>query len=61
VAAPLVNADLLAAISHELERAAHLGCRWWHPVEVRASKQNLFPPVLPELVKRAGDGAREPA
>jgi hypothetical protein len=47
VAAPLVNADLLAAISHELERAAHLGCRWWHPVEVRASKQNLYHPSFP--------------
>jgi 8-oxo-dGTP pyrophosphatase MutT (NUDIX family) len=50
-----------AALSSELERAAHLGHRWWHPVELRASKQNLYPSDLPDLVRRAGVGAREPA
>jgi 8-oxo-dGTP pyrophosphatase MutT (NUDIX family) len=50
-----------AALRSELERAAHRGHRWWHLVEVRASKQNLYPPDLPELMKRADDGAREPA
>ncbi len=50
-----------AALSGELERAAHVGHRWWHPAEVLTSKQNLHPPDLPELVSRADDGAREPA
>jgi 8-oxo-dGTP pyrophosphatase MutT (NUDIX family) len=48
-----------AALSGELEGAAHLGHRWWHPVEVRNSEENLYPPDLPQLLRRAGDGARQ--
>lgn len=50
-----------AALDGDLERAAHLGHRWWHPGEVLTTSQNLYPPDLPELVKRTGDRARERA
>lgn len=38
----------------EIERAAHLGHRWWPVAEVLATEENLYPPGLAALVMRSG-------
>jgi 8-oxo-dGTP pyrophosphatase MutT (NUDIX family) len=38
----------------EIERAAHLGHRWWPVADVLATDENLYPPGLAALVMRAG-------
>lgn len=37
----------------DIERAAHLGHRWWAARDIVAAKENLYPPGLAELVVSA--------
>jgi 8-oxo-dGTP pyrophosphatase MutT (NUDIX family) len=39
-----------AALDSDLERAAHLGHRWWHVADVLATEEHVYPPALPELL-----------
>jgi 8-oxo-dGTP pyrophosphatase MutT (NUDIX family) len=43
-----------AGFDDEIERAAHLGHRWWPVAEVLATGENLYPPGLAALVMRVG-------
>jgi 8-oxo-dGTP pyrophosphatase MutT (NUDIX family) len=38
----------------EVERAAHLGHRWWPVAEVLVTDEDLYPPGLAALVTRSG-------
>ena len=40
------------AFADEIERAAHLGHRWWDVDQVLATEHNLYPAALPELLTR---------
>lgn len=41
------------ALDGEVERAAHLGHRWWDVDDVLTTEENLYPPALPELLTQA--------
>jgi 8-oxo-dGTP pyrophosphatase MutT (NUDIX family) len=43
------------AFDDEIERAAHLGHRWWDVDQVLATEDNLYPSALPELLIRPGE------
>jgi hypothetical protein len=46
-----------AALDDEVERAAHLGHRWWYVGDGLTTDERLYPPSLPELLRLAKDPA----